>query len=213
MIAARRPAANFGNEFHKPIGLAKATAISGKPINSSFLKKPTNALAKGVGRQTIWSVGITLCDNPVRGSLEKLYPFQNRMPCTKSLQGFLSFVTIYHLLLNHYQKVLYQQLKIKEACKSICKPFLFVPSIHYYVRDQTISRPLNVEIWFACLASAYIWSVAVTLKEFFATKAVADKPNESERKILICMPMAITKSCKERIRVKSLSLSLPSSAI
>jgi len=33
------------------------------------------------------------------------------------------------------------------------------------------------------------------LKEFFATKAVADKPEEIERKILICVPMAITKPC------------------
>jgi hypothetical protein len=90
---------------------------------------------------------------------------------------------------------------------------LFVPSVHFFVQDQITSRPLSVEVWLASLASVYIRSVTVTCKEFFATKEVADQPEEIEGKILICVPMAITKPCWERIRVKSLSLSLPSLAI
>ena len=101
-IVAKQPAVNFGNKFHQPIKLAKATAIFGKRINSSFLKKHMSALARAAGRQTTWSVGITPYGNQVRGSLEKLYPFQNPTQCTKLLQDFLSFGTTSHLFLNHY---------------------------------------------------------------------------------------------------------------
>jgi hypothetical protein len=63
------------------------------------------------------------------------------------------------------------------------KPVFFVPSIHFFGRDQTSSRPFNVEVYLASLATAYIWSVTVTFKELFATKEVADKPEEIERTI------------------------------
>jgi rifampicin phosphotransferase len=39
------------------------------------------------------------------------------------------------------EQVPYQQLKLKKACISTCKPFSFVPLIHFFGRDQTISRP------------------------------------------------------------------------
>jgi hypothetical protein len=42
-------------------------------------------------------------------------------------------------------KAPYQQLKLKKACISTRKPFLLVPSIHFFVYDQTASRPLNAE--------------------------------------------------------------------
>jgi hypothetical protein len=110
------------------------------------------------------------------------------------------------------KRVLYQQLKLKKACLSTCKTFLFAPSIHVFGRDQTTSRPLNVEVCLTSPALAYIWSVTVTGKELFATKKLADEPEEIERKISIRLPIAITKLCRERIRVKPLSLLLPSLA-
>src|SRR6266508_2037549 len=62
-----------------------------------------------------------------------------------------------------------------------------------------------------CLSSFSLYLiVAVTSKELFAAKEVADKPEEIERTISINLPTAVTKPCRERIRVKSLSLSLPS---
>ena len=103
VIAARRVAASSGSKFHKRIRLARVTAISGKLINLSFLKRPMRVLAKAAGRQTTWSVGITPWGNRVLVSLEKRCPFQNLTSCTKSSQGFLLFVITYHLLLNHYQ--------------------------------------------------------------------------------------------------------------
>ena len=59
VIAARQPAVNFGNKFHRPIGFAKAIAISGKPTSSSFRKRRMSVLAKAAGRPTTWSVGTT----------------------------------------------------------------------------------------------------------------------------------------------------------
>lgn len=103
-IEVKRPVANFGSKFHKPIRLATVTAISGKPTNSSFLKRHTSALAREAGRSIIWNVGITLCANPALVSSEKHCPFPSPTLCTKSLLGFLLFVTTYHLFLNHYQK-------------------------------------------------------------------------------------------------------------
>lgn len=102
VIAARQPVVHFGAKSHRSIGLVEATAISGKPIHLSFQQKHTSVLAKGADRQTTWSVGITPSGNRALVSLEKHYPFQNRMQCTKSSQGFLSFVTTYHSFLNHY---------------------------------------------------------------------------------------------------------------
>ena len=58
-IAARRLVAGCGSRFHQPTRVATVTAISGKPINSFFLKRHTSALAKTVDKQTTWSVGIT----------------------------------------------------------------------------------------------------------------------------------------------------------
>jgi hypothetical protein len=37
VIGVKQPAASFGSKFHKRTKVAKVTAISGKPINSSFL--------------------------------------------------------------------------------------------------------------------------------------------------------------------------------
>ena len=49
VIGVRRPAVNFGNKFHQPIGFAKVTTISGKLINSFFLKRLIR-VCKGSGQ-------------------------------------------------------------------------------------------------------------------------------------------------------------------
>ena len=58
-IAARQAVASCGSRFHKPTKVAKAIAISGKPISSSFRKRRMNVLAKAAGRQITWNVGST----------------------------------------------------------------------------------------------------------------------------------------------------------
>ena len=44
-------------------------------------------------------------------------PMERLRLCTKSLQGFLSFVITYHLLLNHYQIFMRQLRKIERGLK------------------------------------------------------------------------------------------------
>src|SRR6266508_4919998 len=58
-IEARPPVVGCGSKFHQNTRPAKVTAISGKPINSSFLIRHTNVLAKKADKSVIWNVGIT----------------------------------------------------------------------------------------------------------------------------------------------------------
>jgi len=64
-IAVKQPVVSFGSKSQAPTKAAKATAISGKRINSSFLQKRINVLEKEVGRPIIWNDGTTHLDNPV----------------------------------------------------------------------------------------------------------------------------------------------------
>ena len=83
-IAVKQLVASFGSKSHQPTKVVKVTAISGKLIHSSFLRKLIIVSAKAAGKSIIWSVGITLSGNPMPASSEKLCPFQNPMLCMKS---------------------------------------------------------------------------------------------------------------------------------
>ena len=67
-IAVKRPVASFGSKSQTPTKVAKATVISGKRINLSFLKKHITVSEKEAGRLIIWNDGTTHSDNPVPAS-------------------------------------------------------------------------------------------------------------------------------------------------
>lgn len=57
---ARRAVANCGSKSHRLTEVARVTVISGKPINSFFLRKHTNVLASKADKPITWNVGIAL---------------------------------------------------------------------------------------------------------------------------------------------------------
>jgi len=58
-IEAKEHAESFGSKFQNHIDLAKVSVIFGTPTKRFFQKIHMQVLAKKVGRQTTWNVGIT----------------------------------------------------------------------------------------------------------------------------------------------------------
>jgi len=59
-IEARRAVASYGSKSHLLTEVARVTVISGKLINSFFLLRHMNVLAREVDKPTTWNAGIAL---------------------------------------------------------------------------------------------------------------------------------------------------------